>query len=274
MLRPLRIAVLRLEGLERLQAATEALAARLLEGRLQAGMVVGSTMVDGVLYGLYEAGWGPRAYRRITGGPKASLRPDTVYAGIVYASESLEETVQAAETIVECLGAKNWGATRMGPRRLAAGIIEVVGDYSPDQALECTRIALRKPRPQTLDQSTLPIDRLSKPYLHPKWRNYTGADPLPCKGAARRGDYMVRIGLSLWEDTFIADARIDGVFNAAPPMEPFSTLAGITGMPVGEQALLALETRFSAKIELHGITPEDVVEAFRKAIESRPRKAP
>ncbi len=265
MLRPTRIAVYAGSGGYTLQAATEALAARALEGAIQAGLASGPWGMEGRILGLYQASAGDDAvYRRITGGWDASANPETGYAGLVYASESLAETVEIAERLADCLGAEAWGATRMGPRRLAAGIIEAVGDFDPDAALDCARRALGRPRPTRPPE--MPLERLSKPYMHPSWRLYPGALVMPRRGERARGPWRVRVGVSLVEGRFIADARIDGVFLAAPPSEPFSTIAGITGMPAGDQVLLAVEARFSAAIELHGIEPVDVVEALRDAL--------
>jgi len=250
-----------------LQGGAEALVALLLEGRIQSGIVTGKWGEEATILGYYQPApprTGGILRRRITGGWEARASPETGYAAIVFASESLEETAELAKQLAEALGAEAWGATRMGPRTLGAGVIEVVGPFDPVQAVEAAQEALGARERGLLDLEGQ-ASKLEKAYIHPGWAGFTGAEELERLGVVERPPFHVRIGLAVREK-FIASARIDGVFMAAPPAEPYSTIASIQGMPAGEQAELILAARFGGPIELYGVTGEDVVEAFRRAL--------
>ena len=269
MLRPETVHVWAPEGSQGplLQAGTEYMVSLLLEGRIQSGIVAGLWGEEARVLGHYQPA--PQGYegllrRRITGGWEVDAKPSTSYLSIVFASESLEETARLAEEVADCLRAQAWGATRLGPRRLAAGVVEVLGDFSLESAVECGVRILGAKESKPVDVAEK-ASRLEKAYLHPGWSRFSGAEGLPRVGVVERPPYQVRIGLSI-DSGFIATARIDGVFMAAPPAEPYSTIASIQGMPAGEQAELILEARFGGPVELYGIQGEDVVEAFRRAL--------
>jgi len=250
-----------------LQAGAEALTALLLEGRVQAGVVAGYWGEDALVLGYYQPA--PREgasllRRRVTGGWEARAGPETGYAAIVFASESLEEAAGLAEEIADRLRAEAWGATRMGPRRLGAGVLEFIGPFDPGQAVDEAKRILGASRVSGIDLSGQ-ADRIAKAYLHPGWAHFYGAEDLEAHGVVERPPFHVRIGLTVREG-FIAAARIDGVFMAAPPAEPYSTIAAIQGMPAGEQAEMMLAVRFGGPVEVYGVSGEDVVEAFRRAL--------
>lgn len=267
-LRVRRIAVWRVNGSYRLQAATELAVSRLLEGREQAVIVFGEWNLRGRVLGFYQSshGLGDVIARRSTGGGSILVERPVSYASVIFPSTSLNATVDLAREISGCLGTGFAGATRLGPKPLSAGVIEYLGDFDMDQVIDCSRIIGRRPRLVEETPEGDKLTRISRAYAERRWIRYDGASTLPMVGEARRDHYMVRVGVRLYEGRFIAEARIDGDFLAAPPAEPFSTIAGVQGMPVSDQVLLALETRFSAGMELYGIEPEDIVTAFRYAV--------
>ena len=270
MLEPKTISVARPTGQgPLLQAGLEALAGMVLEGRIQSGVISSPWGERSALLGYYEpyTGGPVPVRRRITGGRTAMLREDDVYSGIVFASESLVEAARLAELIAECSGAKAWGATRMGPRRLAAGIIEIAGARDPGAPLECY-VALLSTRPsiEAVDVGES-ARRIARAYEDRRWTHYTGASSMPVRIASSRGEYYVRMGFHVTGDGFIAAARIDGVFNAAPPSEPYNLASAIVGMPLNENVLMLAEHRLE-KIELHGVERRDVLGILEKLVES------
>ena len=267
-----RITLVEARGpLERLQASLEALVGLFLEGRLQASLLVGEPEGEGVLLGYYQAS--PldadpgTTWRRITGGPEARVGSGSWYIGLVFASEDLAEAVGVARGLAECLGGGVWGATRMGPRELGAGIVEVVTSDA-SRALECARGLVARPG-ASASRLGVPesASRIERAYRDPRWKLYTGASPLPLRASVSRGPYSVRVGVSLYEGRYVSLARLDGVFMAAPPNEPFNTAAALQGMPVGDQLYTLVEARLGGA-ELYGIAPGDVVEALREALEA------
>ncbi len=250
-----------------LQAATESMIGLHLGGKIQAGLVLGKWMDEGRVLGYYE-GYRPepgKAWRRITGGPTATVNNDTDYLSVVFASESLEETAGKAQELSSCLNIKVWGVTRMGPRPLAAGVIEAFGSFKDRDAVECVKNVLGGRVEETHNVELDRIKRIARAYIEKGWIEYSGAAKMAYSSIVSRGDYYVRMGVAVVEG-FISNALIDGVFYAAPPNEPFNTVAALRGMPVGDQALLLLEARLGI-MELYGIKPSDVIEAYLEAVE-------
>jgi len=254
---------------ELLQAGLEAIIGSFLEGRIQASLLVGEPEAEGILLGYYQAA--PQrleggVWRRITGGWEAHIGPGTWYVAAVFASESLEEAVWLGRKMSKCLGG-SWGATRIGPRRLAAGVVEMTTDSDPREAERCAAEMLVKPG-GGVERRGLPesASRIERAYREPRWRLFEGAEPLPHKGVARRGPYHVRVGVSLHEG-YISLARVDGVFMASPPNEPYNAIAAIQGMPLGPQVLLLLESRLAGMAELYGVEASDFSEALRRAVD-------
>ena len=86
------------------------------------------------------------------------------------------------------------------------------------------------------------------------------------KAVVRRGDYYVRVGIQVFE-SYISNAKVDGVFYAAPPNAPFNLAAALAGQPANENALLLVEGRL-AIMELLGVTKEDFYQAILRALGS------
>ncbi len=255
----------------RLQARLELLVARHLEGRIQAGLVSGIWTGDGVVLGFYEPYRSGARWRRITGGGSVSVRGGKTYTGLVYASENLSEVASIAERLSNCLGGGLWGVTRIGPRRLAAGVIEVFGDHTIEEAVECVSSNLFDGRLEVRSMRFEGEDRIVKAYSHPGWLHYYGIGEMPYRGMVERDKYYVRIGLSVTNDGFISNARIDGTFNAAPPNEPYNIVSAVLGLPIGEQSIDLMEARLNLA-EFYGVEPGDVLEAFRIAVNSARRR--
>ena len=263
-----RITIWKVNGAYRLQAASEIAVGNLLEGRVQSMIVFGEWNLKGRVLGFYQSSndYLDVVARRATGGDSLLVEKPTNYAAVVTPTTSLRGTIDMAREISDCLGVRFAGATRIGPMTLSAGVIEFIGDFTLDSLIDCSRVIARRPR---IIEREAPEDRITevaKAYATRSWIHYSGASSLPMIGEAKRGDYSVRIGVDLYEGKFISTARIDGNFLAAPPAEPYSTIAGIQGMPIGDQVFLALEARFSAGLELYGIEPEDITLALKRAV--------
>jgi len=254
--------------MELLQGGLEAVIGAFMEGRLQATMLQGEPDGEGVLLGFYQPAPpspGVMVWRRITGGPEARVAGGSWYIALAFASESLSETAGVGERLGECGRARAWGATRLGPRRLGVGVVELVTDR-PREVLECARGILARPG-APLERIPLPgsAGRIARAYREPRWRLYEGAGILPRRAEVSRGPYRVRIGVSIYEG-YISVARVDGTFMAAPPNEPYNTIAAIQGLPASGQALTLLEARLSGVAELYGLEPGDFREALRIAL--------
>jgi hypothetical protein len=264
-----RLTLIRARGpIELLQGGLEAVIGALMEGRLQATILQGEPEGEGVLLGFYQPAPekpGSPIWRRITGGREARLRSGSWYVAVAFAAESLSEAAGLGEMLEECAGAEAWGATRMGPRELGVGVVEAV-TQRPHEALECLRNALTRPG-ATVEEAPLPGSayRIARAYREPRWRIYEGARLLPRKAEVSRGSYRVRLGVSVYEG-YISVARVDGTFMAAPPNEPFNTMAAIQGLPADTQALTLLEARLAGIAELYGVEPGDFREALRRAL--------
>ncbi|MCE4625482.1 MAG: hypothetical protein F7C35_06430 [Desulfurococcales archaeon] len=251
-----------------LQAALEKLVGLHLEGKIQAGLVVGEWGDEGVVLGYYKAYQDEdlKAYRRITGGTDAYVDKDTGYLGLVFASENLEEVGLLAEKLARCVGGKVWGATRFGPQRLASGVVEVIGDFHPEDAAACVGERIFGRRLLVEEIGLEGLNSISMAYSHEGWIKYLGAEPMSIKTVVRRGEYYVRVGIQIFE-SYISNARVDGVFHAAPPNAPFNLAAALAGQPANENALLLAEGRLGV-MELLGVTREDFYQAFLRAIRS------
>jgi len=268
-LKPSRLSLARSSrGSTRLQAVLESLVGMLLEGKMQAGLIHGAWGESSLLLGFYMPAPdrpGVPLRRRVTGGPSVVMEPDTPYTGIVFAAESLEETAILGESVARCLGADVWGATRFGPSKLGVGVIEIIGGRpGREAAVRCFEESISS-RVETVEIGEPPgAARIERAYRHPGWAGYKGAALMPLRGERSSGAYTVRVGIALSEGRFIADARIDGTFMAAPPNEPFNTLSNVRGMPLGDQALLSLEVRLE-RIEWYGVAWRTVLDAFLEA---------
>ncbi|MCE4620224.1 MAG: hypothetical protein F7C33_04290 [Desulfurococcales archaeon] len=252
---------------EEAQAQVEELVALHLEGKIQAGLVASSWSGEGLVLGFYEAYREGARWRRITGGPSYKATGATGYAGLVFASEDLGEVAEIASRLAECIGGEAWGVTRIGPPQLAAGVVEVLGGFTPDTAVACVQEELFGVRLEAKSVGLKSTERISKAYAAKGWVHYTGAVEMPFVGRVERGDYWVRMGIAVTGDGFISNARIDGVFHAAPPNEPYNLVNAVLGMPAGEQALDLFEAR-SNLVEVWGLERSDLVEALARAIDA------
>ncbi len=251
-----------------IQAGIESVTGLFLEGRVQASIVYGIVETESRVAGYYESVevGDHGVYRRVTGGSTAHLAAGDAYIGLLFASESLGEVAEVAERMSGCLGGGVWGVTRIGPREVAAGVIELFGAHELTNVIDCARplVGVKGVRVVKAEPPSS-VGRIAKAYAEPSWRYYPGIRSLPHRGLVFRDDYWVGIGLSLYKDRYVSLARVEGVFYAAPPAEPFSLVANLQGMPVGDQLLLMLEARASTQMELHGVEPGDFVKAFVRA---------
>ena len=250
---------------EEAQAQLEEMVALHLEGKIQAGLVAAQWGGEGLVLGFYEAYRDGARWRRITGGPSYNATRETGYAGLVFASEDLGEVAEVAGRLAECIGGGAWGATRIGPSQLAAGVVEVLGGFAPETAVSCVRDELFGRRLEAGRVELKSTGRIAKAYITRGWIHYAGAAGMPVIGEVKRGDYWVRIGIAVTGDGFISNARIDGVFHAAPPNEPYNLVNAILGMPAGEQAVDLFEAR-SNLVEVWGLKRSDLVLALSWAI--------
>jgi len=268
MLLSTRITLVKARGpMELLQGGLEAIVAALMEGRLQATILQGEPEGEGVLLGFYQPApeEDSSVWRRITGGREARVTGGSWYVAVAFAAESLGEAVSLGERLQACSGAEGWGATRMGPRELGVGVVELV-TQRPHEVLECARGFLARPG-SPVEEASLPGSayRIARAYRDRRWRLYEGAGILPRRAEVSRGRYRVRVGVSVYEG-YISAARVDGTFMAAPPNEPYNTIAAIQGLPASAQALNLLEVRLTGMAELYGVEPGDFREALRRAL--------
>ena len=104
---------------------------------------------------------------------------------------------------------------------------------------------------------------MARAYEHPGWRLYPGARGMEKRARIEAPPYWIGLGISTAEGLYIASARIEGVFHAAPPNEPFNLAAALEGMPLGEQAEMLAHARASL-MEIHGPPPDAVPALIRR----------
>jgi len=277
-LRPPRMAVYtiaRPKSPYHLQALAEKIAADMMEGKLASSAIISRWPWKGVVSGLYAGEERIPLVRRITGGSSARILGQGGYVAVVKATTSLEEAIELGMGLSRCMrGVYAMGATRIGRAELAPGLVELFIEEGRNVAevLECIESTVS---PKDVEFREAPewgtLNDIAEAYAAIKWRMYAGASDTEHWSMVSRGEYYVRVAVDL-HGMFITRARVDGVFYAAPPSEPFNVASMIEGMRADEQALQAVEARASAMMELAGIKVEDVVEAFRRALAAGSRR--
>ena len=254
-----------------LQASLEYLIGQHLEGKIQSGLIIGKWKEYSLLLGYYQPYKtypGHRVLRRITGGKEAILTPNHTYLGLVFASENLEEVVETGEKLIECTGNKEgtiMGVTRIGPRPLATGVIEIIAELEINNTVHCVTSELFGKNLEVRKIMENPdLQRLTKPYEDPRWTRFNGIEAYPKKCSLRRGDYLLRLGASIVEGKYIGDMAIDGSFYAAPPNEPFNLVNTLAGMPITDQTIYAFEVRLGKQLELYGLGKDEVTCCFKR----------
>ena len=252
-----------------LQAFTETLAAMLMEGRLASALLYARWPWRGRIVGLYEASTTAPVARRITGGPSVDVDEQAYYASLIHASGSLGDSLKLAGSIAECLGSGiAYGATRLGRGKLAAGVIELIINrkISIGDILACIEPVLGYGEEHLKGEPEWnALGEKPEAYAAMGWRLYHGSHGMTYMGVRPREGNIVRIGVEV-SNGFIAAARVDGVFNAAPPNEPFNVISMIEGMPVDESTMDAVEVRLESMLEIAGVTKGDFLEALREAL--------
>ncbi len=159
------------------------------------------------------------------------------------------------------------GATRIGPRPLATGVLEIMGQYENGIAIKCITKDLFD---QELETKTLrenpDLQRLTKPYEDPRWTRFNGVETYPKKCSIRSGDFTLRLGISIVEDKYIGDMAIDGSFYASPPNEPFNLVNTLAGMPITDQTIYAFEVRLDKQLELYGVEKDEVTCCLKRLV--------
>ncbi|MEB3844639.1 MAG: hypothetical protein LRS48_03025 [Desulfurococcales archaeon] len=276
MLKPSRVAIagfnVKMDAPILLQSGLEVLVGRMLEGKIQSGLVYGSWGEESVLYGYYSpydpalhAG-GLKGYRRVTGGPPVRMGRDTLYVGLVFASESLVETAELGSRLASCLDGDLMGATRFGPRELAAGVVEIAAPEGAD-IVGCVSHVLGVP-PSGFSRLSVGGEavRIGRAYSHPGWVRFQGVKSMPRTCTYSFPGGRVRLGVALSEEKYIVAARIEGDFNAAPPNGPFNLVSSIEGMPAGDTVVDAFNVRAEATVEWLGVDIGGLTSCFSRLL--------
>ncbi len=211
-----------------------------------------------------------RVLRRITGGREALLTPDHTYLGLVFASENLKEIVEVGNKFIRCIGNNKditMGTTRIGPRPLATGVLEIMGEFEIEDAVQCITRNLfdQRLRVQSLRRD-LDLQRLTKPYEDPRWTRFNGVEAYPKKCSLRNGNFHLRLGISIIEEKYIGDMSIDGSFYAAPTHEPFNLVNTLAGMPITDQTIFTFEIRLDKQLEIYGIEKDEITCCFKRLV--------
>ncbi len=266
MLRPREVKLVRepRESGPDLQAVLDGIIAEFLEGKVQAAILSARWGEKSLLQGFYQAyrGSPPRGYsvrRRITGGRGILVEPSDYYVGVVFASHNLREVVELAESIAgSSPSVRGWGVTRIGPRPLAAGVVEIVLEESI--SLEGI-LSLLNPEEPRVDEAYEPkvSQRLRSLYRDPRWSTgFSGIEGLPRSCEIREGEAVLRVGASMTEEKYFAIVKIEGTFHAAPPNGPFSLASFLEGMPANEMTFDALEVRAASQVEWYPFDAYDI----------------
>jgi len=209
----------------------------------------------GVVLGLYtavppEAGW-EGIYRRLTGGGPAELEPGDMYVALTVRAGRLADLAQAARRLSECLQARAWGTTIVEDW----GVVEVLG--ASLGTVECVESTLHTVVEGCGKLPGEPLRHKARMYSQPSWRLYTIPErPTLVWASAHKPEGWLKIAVEPYED-YIADIWLSGVFNASPPMEPFSLIATLKGVRLDDVVMANLEVALEHRLELYGISRED-----------------
>ncbi|MCE4598620.1 MAG: hypothetical protein F7C81_00270 [Desulfurococcales archaeon] len=220
--------------------------------------------------------WVPgNSYRRITGGPVHSSRDDIVYLGVVETYPgTLESLLLDASRLGSCIGGDVKGGRIVG--RGIEGVIGVtkmghLGLYEvaasgldSDAMIDCLRE--RYDSVTMVNASIEGLEGLAETYKASTWVRYPGAD-LPLKVTVRneRGFYA-SLSASM-EGPYIAEARIEGDFYVAPPMEPFNIVVRLEGTQLNELVFYQIKLSWRNRAELAGVDYPDIDVLFDKLFE-------
>ena len=240
----------------------------------------------GRIVGFYEsADPKPGIYRRISGGPGTEIYGKAVYASLILPSSGLGEIVEKGFRLLRCLagvdaeiiggramlsgGSAVIGATRLGLGRYTPGVVEVILPGLDRIEKEC--ITENDGLLEDLERGGISwnvVDALAKSYSNPRWLARRGASAYQFRGSRYREGYWVSIGINISSDGRISDAGLEGVFYAAPPLEPYKILGELRGMPLEAYSLDIVRRRLQGTVEFCGITGRDFEEAVREALNS------
>ncbi len=270
-----------------LQALAEYLSNLALQGAIRSASFAAPWRWRGRVLGFYQSSDKPEhTYRRMTGGPEAVYGEEGTYVFLVHPStglgETLDKAIEAAWCILEACGAGYrgfrdgrliheggvgaLGVTRLATRGAGPGVVEIhlPGLRCENAAKRCLSPILGQAEEEKPEWSGL--DRIASSYGEPGWRAYLGTRGLAV-GESRRGGYYVKVGVAV-ESGVIAAARLEGSFYAAPPAEPFSTLAALEGMPPTATNIDIVLSRLSTRAELAGVYLDDFKRALQEALEA------
>ncbi len=270
------------------EGASMEYAQALLEKELNAALnlagrprgVISSTRGPVNLLGFYSPWMPGNSYRRITGGPSLTSKSEITYLGVIQTYPgTLESLLLDAYRVGSCLGGNVRsgrivgrgingivGVTKMGH----LGLYEIaVSGVDIDSITDCLR---RDYDNITLVNSNIEgLEGLAETYRAPTWTRYPGANlPLKVTVKNERGFYA---SLSaLLEGPYIAEARIEGDFYVAPPMEPFNIVVRLEGTQLNELVFYQIKLSWRNRAELAGIDYPDIDILFDRLFEAASKK--
>ncbi|AEM39663.1 hypothetical protein Pyrfu_1809 [Pyrolobus fumarii 1A] len=262
-------------GFGEVLAAAESIIGATLKSR-GFNILVSSWPHEGVTLGLYEPCNVEYPARRLTGGARIETTKDYAYILVANGSRdsSLREAVKLARDLLECMGFGVKGPMVTGGH-VAYGvtsiegvaIVEIIGDFDLSMAVKCMGARL-----DGSARSVKVSPELATSFESENWTCYRGVEGLPHVTVYGRDGFYARLGFEL-HDNFVSRAEIDGVFFAAPPMEPYSVLASIRGVQVDELALHTLVLALEKRLDVYGVDKSELAKAAASLAERLARES-
>jgi hypothetical protein len=219
-----------------------------------------------VVYGMYEAYSGDEesvlAHRRVTGGEKAVVGEDWTYIAAALPGKSdLRQLASLALGARACLRGVV-GFTHFQD----VGFLEGFSPVPQEDAVHCFEEVLGGTVHGRIRPPRMNINELARLFRSDSWRLYRYRPGSGEEYVRRNGSYWIRLSFEVI-DGYIADYSLTGVFYSAPPSEIYSVFSSVKGTPFNELVLYNIEIGIESRLDMYGITIEDLVTAVRKLYE-------
>ncbi len=219
-----------------------------------------------IVYGMYEAYSGDEdgslVHRRITGGEKVAVEEGWTYiAAALPGKNDLKQLASLALGARACLRGVV-GFTHFQD----VGFLEGFSSIPQEDAIHCLSEVLGGSVHGKIRPPRMNINELSRLFRSDSWRLYRYRPGSSEEYIRRSGGYWVKLSFEV-VDGYIADYSLTGVFYSAPPSEIYSVFSSVRGTPFNELILYNIEIGIESRLDMYGITIEDLITAVRRLYE-------
>ncbi|MET1102349.1 MAG: hypothetical protein ABWW69_07750 [Pyrodictiaceae archaeon] len=254
-------------------AATELLINTLILRRDASLLAIFAEIVDEcIIQGLYRAT--PRsikirrATRRVSGGPTTKVNGLASYVSLVVRANDLLGVLDKAKSMAECLtrARTSYGGVVVGDWGRAVyaatligniGVAEVISSPQPlSRLLLCSGL-----RAEPLELDTGLIGMFIPRYKASTWITQYYSDRRASTLRRNKEGFELRISVET-KDDYIVGWSLDSNMYASPPMEVYSILSSVKGMPFHELTLSMIKDALNTKMRVAGISMKDFLDAL------------